>query len=229
MLTVRVARTGAETLAGRLALLAEDAAFAKSHAQRVADAVAGVFVPVVIAIAGATLLISLATGVGLAGAVERAVAVLVVSCPCALGLATPLAVANAIGAGARRGLLVRGGPALERAGAIVTVAFDKTGTLTEGRPEVVGFVPRELAAERRRRHARAGGSARGGRPAPGGGRDRARGADRAHRPPSGLSRRDVERRPGAGLVGRVDGVRVVVGNERLLTAEGVTVPAAARG
>ena len=116
VLTVRVARTGSETLAGRLAMLAEDAAFAKSHAQRVADAVASVFVPVVIAIAAATLLISLATGVGIAGAVERAVAVLVVSCPCALGLATPLAVANAIGAGARRGLLVRGGPALERAG-----------------------------------------------------------------------------------------------------------------
>ncbi len=224
VLTVRVARTGSETLAGRLAMLAEDAAFAKSHAQRVADAVASVFVPVVIAIAAATLLISLATGVGISGAVERAVAVLVVSCPCALGLATPLAVANAIGAGARRGLLVRGGPALERAGSIVTVAFDKTGTLTEGHPEVVSFLPRELAASAASRILALAAALEAGDPHP-----VAAAIERAARSELTDSERlaasGVERRPGSGLVGRVDGMRVVVGNERLLISEGVTVPA----
>jgi heavy metal translocating P-type ATPase len=238
VLTVEVTRIGAETLAGRLATLAEDAAFAKSHAQRLADAVAGVFVPVVIAIAAATLLISLATGVGIAGAVERAVAVLVVSCPCALGLATPLAVANAIGAGARRGLLVRGGPALERAGAIATVAFDKTGTLTTGTPEVAGLLPRNMEAAAAGRLLELAAALEAGDPHPvAAGIERAavsavaarrevpaRAADTL---PAGVRpvASDVERRPGLGLVGEVDGATVAVGSERLLDAEGIALSA----
>jgi heavy metal translocating P-type ATPase len=223
VLRVQVARMGSETLAGRLAMLAEDAAFAKSHAQRVADAVAGVFVPVVIAIAGATLLISAATGTGVAEAVGRAVAVLVVSCPCALGLATPLAVANAVSAGSRRGLLVRGGPALERAGTIATVAFDKTGTLTAGSPAVTGFIPADLDAERRTRILELASVLEAGDPHPVAAAIERAAADAGvtHGAASG----DVERRPGMGLVGRVADTRVAVGNERLLAHEGVALPA----
>ena len=140
VLTVRVERVGDESLSGRLAGIVEDAAFAKSRMQRLADAVAAVFVPVVIAVAFAALLITGLTS-GVSEGVSRAVAVLVVACPCALGLATPLAVANAIAAGQRRGFLVRGGPAFERAEDIGCVAFDKTGTLTYGRPDVTAAVP----------------------------------------------------------------------------------------
>lgn len=218
VLLVEVTRTGAETLAGRLAELAEDAAFAKSHAQRVADAVAAVFVPVVIAIAAATLMISLATGAGIAGGIERAVAVLVVSCPCALGLATPLAVSNAMAAGARRGLLVRGGPALERAGAIATVAFDKTGTLTAGKPLVNGMLPDDLAAEAFARLLELAAAVEAGDPHPVAGA-----IARAAAGTATAQARNVERRAGEGLVGMVDGSRVAVGNERLMVAERVSL------
>lgn len=223
LLRIRVERLGAETLAGRLAALAEDAAFAKSHAQRVADAVAAVFVPVVMAIAGATLLIGLATGVPLAAAVERTVAVLVVSCPCALALATPLAVANAIGAGARHGLLLRGGPALERAERIAVVAFDKTGTLTGGAPEFAGVLPANLAEDRITRMLALAAAVEAGDPHP-----VAAAIETAALAAGGatLTATEVERRAGAGLLGMVDGVRVLAGSERLLVDERVTLPAA---
>lgn len=101
LIAVRASRTGSETLSGRVAALVEDAAFARSHAQRLADVVAGLFVPAVLAVAAATLLITGASGLGWGEAVGRAVSVLVVSCPCALGLASPLAAANAVAAGER--------------------------------------------------------------------------------------------------------------------------------
>ena len=158
MLVVRVVRTGADTLAGRVAALVQDAAFAKSHAQRLADAAAGLFAPIVPAVALATFVFTLAGGGAVADAVERAVAVLVVSCPCALGLATPLAAASAMGLASTRGVLVRGAEVLERAGRIAVVAFDKTGTLTEGLLRVTGTIAapdperlRRLCRGRRRR------------------------------------------------------------------------------
>ncbi len=216
LLSVRVERCGAETLAGRLAALAEDAAFAKSHAQRVADAVAAVFVPVVIAIAAAALFIGLATGVPLAAAIERAVAVLVVSCPCALALATPLAVANAIGAGSERGLLLRGGPALERAGRIETVAFDKTGTLTGGVLSLAGVLPAGLAEGDAERMLALAAAVESGDPHP----VAAAIADATAELETPVTTA-VERRPGAGLVGDIAGSRVLVGSERLLAEEGI--------
>ena len=234
LLVVRVVRTGTETLAGRLATLAEDAAFAKSHVQRVVDAVASVFVPVVISVAAATLLIGLATGTGLAESVSRAVAVLVVSCPCALGLATPLAVSNAIAAGSKRGLAVRGGPALERAGRIRTVALDKTGTLTQGTPSIRGYLPAALGADATARMLALAAALEAGDPHPVASAIVAAAAalgepDAGQRAASGTAApivaTGVERRPGAGLVGEVDGARVLVGSERLLAEEGVDLPA----
>ena len=228
LLRVRVERRGAETLAGRLAALAEDAAFAKSHAQRVADAVAAVFVPVVIAIAAATAADRAGDRAADRGR-RRA------SGRRARGLVPVRARArdarsrssNAIGAGSRHGLLLRGGPALERAGHIATVAFDKTGTLTGGAPVLAGVLPADLAEEPAVAHARARRGGRGRRPAPGGGGDRCR--RRRHAPAATSvheARAAVERRAGAGLVGDVDGVRVLVGSERLLAEEGVALPAA---
>ena len=224
VLTVRVTRSGAETLAGRLAALAEDAAFAKSHTQRITDAVAAVFTPVVIAIAAATLLIGLAGGVGLAGSVERAVAVLVVSCPCALGLATPVAISAAISAGSKRGLLFRGGPALETAGEIATVAFDKTGTLTFGAPQVTGFIPGDLPADKTARLLSLAAALEAGDAHP----VAAALVAAAHAAAAAAVQEfapavAVERYPGRGLSGEVAGVRVLVGSERLLASDGIAL------
>jgi len=222
VLRVRVTRAGAETLAGRLASLAEDAAFAKSHTQRITDAVATVFTPVVIAIAAATLLIGLVTGVGLAGAVERAVAVLVVSCPCALGLATPVALSAAISAGSKRGLLFRGGPALETAGEIAVVAFDKTGTLTVGMPSVTGFLPAALTAEETSRLLSLAAAVEVGDAHPVAAAIVA--AASAGAPGAAAeAAANIERHPGRGLSGSVSGVRVLVGSERLLAEHAVAL------
>ncbi len=229
VLVVEVSRAAEETLSGRLAAIVEDAAFAKSRMQRLADAVAGVFVPVVIAIALAALLIS-GLASGLAEGVSRAVAVLVVACPCALGLATPLAVMNAVAAGQRRGFLVRGGPAFERAEDIGCVAFDKTGTLTYGRPTVAGGLAvgadvvtlLELAAplEAGDAHpvARAVIEAAKGAQVAGG-------ALQAELPLA----TDVQRTVGSGVTGTVEddgeSARIAVGSERLMTDQRATIPA----
>ena len=121
----------------RIIRLVEDAQAAKAPVQKTVDRVAAVFVPVVLLIALATLLgWGMATGDWEQG-VMNAVAVLVIACPCALGLATPAAVMAGTGVGARHGILVKDAEALELAAAIDTVAFDKTGTLTQGRPALV--------------------------------------------------------------------------------------------
>ena len=138
LVVMRVSRTGSGTLTGRLGALMEDAVFAKSNTQRLVDSVSRLFVPVVIGVAAGAAFVSIATGLGAAQGVTRAVAVLVVACPCALGLAIPLVTTNSVAGGARNGLLIRGGPTLERSEEISVVAFDKTGTLTLGRPDLVG-------------------------------------------------------------------------------------------
>lgn len=140
MLVVRAQRVGADTRVSRLAALVEQAQLGKTRAQRAADRISAVFVPVVIALAAATFLVWwLATG-DAADAVSPAVAVLIVACPCALGLATPTALLVGTGRAAQRGILISGPEALERAGRIDTVVFDKTGTLTTGRMAVTEYV-----------------------------------------------------------------------------------------
>src|ERR1019366_7102153 len=109
----------------------------KAPAQRLADQVSAIFVPVILVAALATFLGWMLTGHGLVAAMVPAVGVLVVACPCALGLATPVAVMVGTGRGAEMGLLIRGGEALERIRALRVVVFDKTGTLTVGAPRVV--------------------------------------------------------------------------------------------
>ncbi|HVK66690.1 MAG TPA: heavy metal translocating P-type ATPase [Polyangium sp.] len=136
-LTVRITKTGAETALAQIAVAVEEAQGSKAPIARLADTVSGVFVPVVLGIAAvafAAWLFADPSATGLAAAVERFVAVLVIACPCALGLATPAAVAVGTGRGAELGVLVKGGTALEAASRVDTVILDKTGTLTAGRP-----------------------------------------------------------------------------------------------
>ncbi|MFT4010698.1 MAG: heavy metal translocating P-type ATPase [Nocardioidaceae bacterium] len=131
-LVVRAARVSADTQLAQMAKLVEDAQAGKAAAQRLADRISGIFVPVVIAIAVATFAIWLATGSGAAAAVTAAVAVLIVACPCALGLATPTALMVGTGRGAQLGILIKGPEALEQTRKVDTVVLDKTGTVTTG-------------------------------------------------------------------------------------------------
>src|SRR5712691_1086364 len=139
-LVLRVARTGAETVLGQIMALVDAAQKQKSNSQRLADRISAVFVPVILAMAALTLAGWLLSGAGVVTALITAVAVLVVACPCALGLATPVAVMAGTGRGAQLGLLIRGGESLERVHGLTTVVLDKTGTLTAGHPAVVRMV-----------------------------------------------------------------------------------------
>ncbi len=136
---LQVTAVGADTVLARITRLVEDAQAAKAPIQRLVDKVAAVFVPVVLAIALATLLGWLVAGAGAEAALVHAVAVLVIACPCALGLATPAAIMAGTGAAARAGILIKDAEALERAHRVDTVAFDKTGTLTVGRPHLTAL------------------------------------------------------------------------------------------
>ena len=140
-MVVEVRAVGAESVLARIIRLVEDAQAAKAPIQRLVDQVAAVFVPVVLLIALATLAGWLLAGAGIEVAMIHAVAVLVIACPCALGLATPVAVMAGTGVAARRGILIKDARALEVAHRVGTVAFDKTGTLTLGRPVLTALVP----------------------------------------------------------------------------------------
>jgi Cu+-exporting ATPase len=140
-LAVTATRVGAGTELAHIARLVTQAQAGKARAQRLADRVSAVFVPVVIIVALATLAGWLATGAPLAHAVQVAVAVLIIACPCALGLATPTAILVGTGRAAQLGIVVSGPQALESARAIDTIVLDKTGTITTGRMSVAGVTP----------------------------------------------------------------------------------------
>ena len=136
---MQVAAVGSETVLARIIRLVEDAQAAKAPIQRLVDQVSAVFVPVVLVIALATLAGWLLAGHPLEDAVIHAVAVLVIACPCALGLATPAAIMAGTGVAAKHGILIKDAQALEIAHRVDTVAFDKTGTLTVGQPRLTAF------------------------------------------------------------------------------------------
>jgi Cu+-exporting ATPase len=138
-LEVETTAVGAETVLAKIIRLVEDAQAAKAPIQRLVDKVAAVFVPIVLLIALATLVGWLAAGSGFEQALINAVSVLVIACPCALGLATPTAIIAGTGVAARHGVLIKDAEALELAKRIDVVAFDKTGTLTVGKPRVVAI------------------------------------------------------------------------------------------
>ncbi len=216
-LTIRVARAGEETALARIARAVEDAQGGKAPIARLADRVSAWFVPVVLGLAALTFGIWLVAGAGAGVALERMIAVLVIACPCALGLATPAAVAVGSARGAELGILFRTGGALEAGSSIEIVALDKTGTLTANKPTVVvvraqGVSEYELV--------RIAASAEQGSEHP-----VARAIVEAARtrdlPLTAAT--EVTADPGAGIQARVDGKRVVIGTREALELAGVAM------
>src|SRR5688500_253217 len=140
-LVVRATRIGAETQLAQMARLVEEAQNGKAEVQRLADRISGVFVPVVLALTVATLGFWIGTGAGLPAAFTAAVAVLIIACPCALGLATPTALMVGTGRGAQLGILIKGPEVLENTRRVDTVVLDKTGTVTTGHMTLRDVVP----------------------------------------------------------------------------------------
>lgn len=138
--TFRATRVGNDTALARIIRLVEEAQGSKAPVQRLADRVSGIFVPVVAGIALLTFAGWYFSGAGFAAALVYMITVLVIACPCALGLATPTAIMVGTGLGAEKGILIRGGEHLEQAGKIDTVVLDKTGTLTKGAPSVTDLL-----------------------------------------------------------------------------------------
>ncbi|MBI5477550.1 MAG: heavy metal translocating P-type ATPase [Deltaproteobacteria bacterium] len=222
VLDCAVTHVGEDTTLARIARLVEEAQGSKAQAQRLADRVSAVFVPVIIV---GALAVFLARYLGLAaepGALLRAlipaVTVLVIACPCALGLATPTAIMVAVGRAARRGILVRDAQTLERAHEVTLVVLDKTGTITEGRPAVVDFSPQGDTSEEATRElldAVAAVESRSEHPI---GRALCAYAESRGATPGEVTA--FLARAGFGVEGQVAGRRVVLGTRDLLLAEG---------
>ncbi len=226
-LVVRASRVGADTQLARMARLVEDAQSGKAAVQRLADRVSGVFVPVVIAFAVATLAFWLGTGAGANTAFTAAVAVLIIACPCALGLATPTALLVGTGRGAQLGVLIKGPEVLESTRRVDTVVLDKTGTLTTGRMTLHRVVATEDEVEALRMAAcvEQGSEHPVGRAIVAAARERVGAlADVA----------EFDNAPGLGVRGVVSELAcdvivahaVLVGTPALLTTHGITLPAA---
>lgn len=146
-LRCRATRVGEDTTFAQIVRLVSDAAGTKAPIARIADKVSGIFVPAVIGIAVLVFALWMLQGAPVSKALEHAITVLVISCPCALGLATPVAIMVGNGMGARNGILFKTSESLENAGKINIVALDKTGTITEGRPKVTDLLPAEGISE----------------------------------------------------------------------------------
>jgi len=145
--TFKAERVGDDTTLSQIIALVEEASASKAPVSKLADKISNYFVPAVIAIAVITLFIWLIAGEGFEFALSRAISVLVISCPCALGLATPTAIMAGTGKGARLGILIRSAEALETAHKTNTVVLDKTGTITQGRPDVIAIKKTENFSE----------------------------------------------------------------------------------
>ena len=208
-LEVTVQRTGAQTALGRIIHLVEEAETQKSPVQKFADRFSAFFLPCVLILAGLTLLIS--------HHLEAAIAVLVAACPCAVGLATPLSVVAAVGAGARRGLLIKGGLVLEQLAKVDTLVVDKTGTLTTGQAQLTelvrfdeqmsedGLLAWAAALEQRASHPLASAITQAA----------------ALRDVPVPEMEQVEVRPSRGIVGQADGETWLLGAWRLLEEGGI--------
>jgi P-type Cu+ transporter len=210
-LMVRAVRVGADTQLAQMARLVEQAQTGKAPVQRLADRVASVFVPIVMAISLATLALWLVAGQGATAAFTAAVAVLIIACPCALGLATPTALLVGTGRGAQLGILIKGPEVLESTRRVDTIVLDKTGTVTTGRMSLTNTVPAEAlrlagALEAASEHpiARAITDA----------------AKESGPLPAVTEFSNVE---GLGVIGSVEGRKVVVGRPALLREYGLEV------
>ena len=219
-LVMRAERVGSETMLAQIVQMVSQAQRTRAPIQRLADRVAGWFVPAVIAIAVVTFIAWVIFGPEprFAHAIVNAVAVLIIACPCALGLATPMAIMVGTGRGAHAGVLIKNAEALETLEKVDTIVFDKTRTLTEGKPKVVSIstvgnppaVSREdllrLAASLERASEHPLGAAI---------------VSKANEENLRLSEpADFQSMPGQGVTGRVEGKKLVVGNMALMSAVG---------
>jgi Cu+-exporting ATPase len=218
-IVVQATRIGADTQLAQMSRLVEDAQNGKAQVQRLADRISGVFVPIVIALAVATLGFWIGNGGGLSGAFTAAVAVLIIACPCALGLATPTALMVGTGRGAQLGILIKGPEVLESTRRIDTVVLDKTGTITTGHMTLQHLVPAD--GEDPDQVARLAGAVE----------------DASEHPIAQAIARGAEQRigtlppvqsftnlPGLGVQGQVDGHTVVVGRSRLTVDRAAPLP-----
>ena len=215
-LEFRADKVGEDTTLSQVIRMVEEAGGSKAPIARLADQIAGIFVPVVMGIAALTFVIWMLSGYGMEFALNCAISVLVISCPCALGLATPVAIMVGTGRGARMGVLFKNAQALENLHHVDTVVLDKTGTLTTGKPSVTDILPADVsvghlmkiasALEARSEHPFAKAILRkmGENPYP--------------------VAEDFETLPGRGVAGTVNGVRCFGGNRRLMEEIGVLVP-----
>jgi len=235
-LEVTTTATGAETTLARIIRLVESAQAEKAPIQRLVDRVSAVFVPAILVLAAATFGLWLLADASVETAILNAVSVLVIACPCALGLATPAAIMAGTGVAARRGVLIKDAEALELAQRVSIVAFDKTGTLTVGKPQLTAFEPLGMshdealaltaAVERGSDHplARAlvaeyEAHAAGEPPSAATGGARARLPAATH----------AQAAAGRGMQAQIDGVTICVGNARWLAELAIEPPAAAAG
>ncbi len=212
-LIIETMAVGAETMLARIVRVVEAAQETKPPVQRLADRVSAIFVPVVLAIAAVTLGAWLLAGAGVSTAVLNAVSVLVIACPCALGLATPTAIMAGTGLAARRGILIRDAAALEQARSVRIVAFDKTGTLTLGKPRLALIEPADRLTEAA---ALLGGSEHSL-------------AEAVRQAAAGLALPTVSgfrAIAGMGCTGVVEGRSLILGNARLMAEHGIVVPPA---
>ncbi|MBO4160030.1 heavy metal translocating P-type ATPase [Micromonospora antibiotica] len=217
-LVVTATRVGADTQLAQMARLVEAAQTGKAAVQRLADRISGVFVPVVIVLAVGTLGWWLGSGAGPTAAFTAAVAVLIIACPCALGLATPTALLVGTGRGAQLGILIKGPEVLESTRQVDTVVLDKTGTVTTGRMTLVDVRPAE--GQDRAELLRLAGAVEAGSEHPIARAVAAGAAEAGELPPvTGFSAAE-----GLGVTGTVDGRDLVVGRPRLLRERGLDVP-----
>ena len=245
--TMRAERVGADTVLAGIVQLVDEATSSKAPIEKMADKISGVFVPVVMGIALVAFVVWMLVGAEFATALSYAISVLVISCPCALGLATPTAIMVGTGRGAASGILVKSAEALESAQAVRTVVLDKTGTITKGAPQVTDVLPQpgvaegELlslvyALEKPSEHplARAmvayvetelaAGEGASGEGASGEGAAGEGSGDETRSLPAAS---DFAQAPGQGVSGTVDGHLCVAGNARMMEAHGIPVDEAA--
>lgn len=212
IITCKALRVGEDTALSKIIKMVSDVSATKPHIARIADKVSGIFVPTVIAIAVVTIIVWLLIGKSAGFAIARGISVLVISCPCALGLATPVAIMVGNGKGARNGILFKNAAAIEETGKLKIVALDKTGTITEGKPVVTGIYPAKDITEEELLHI--AGSLE----------------YNSEHPLAGAVNQEIEKRkitispvknfnalPGNGLLGEIDGVIVMGGNYRFIS------------
>lgn len=219
LIKLQASKVGRDTVLAQIIRLVEEAQGSKAPIQRLADKISSVFVPAVIGVALITFLgWYFLSDAGFTKAMLNMVAVLVIACPCALGLATPTAIMVGTGKGAEQGILIRSGESLERSQAVQVVVFDKTGTLTEGKPTVTDVIPLADTPLSPAALLRLAASAERGSEHPLGAAivaaAKEKGLELAE--PQGFTAI-----PGQGIMASVDGLRLLLGNRRLLAAHGI--------